>query len=67
MKRYTVTGDQPVLGDKMPGETFDAVLPEDQERFLVGINAIKVISTDVAADKRIHSPKSKKASPETEG
>lgn len=53
MKRYTVTGTQPVLGDKMPGETFDGVIPEGEEQFLLGIGAIKIISNDVASDKRI--------------
>jgi hypothetical protein len=41
MKRYTVTGSQPVL-DHQPGESFDADLPADQEEFLVGSGALAI-------------------------
>lgn len=57
MKRFKVIGSEPVLGDKQPGETFDAALPEDQESFLVRIGAIKVISSDIAADQRLSDKK----------
>jgi len=65
MKRYSVTGDQPVL-DTPPGATFDAELPEDQEGFLISIGAIKVVSNDPKHDKRIgrnkkQAPKSKES------
>lgn len=54
MKRYKVIGSQAVLGDHLPGETFDADLADDQEEFLIGVGAIKVVSTDVKSDKRIN-------------
>lgn len=60
MKRYQNTGTQPILDNRMPGETWDGVVPEGVEQFLLGIGALKIISTDVAADKRIHSKKSDK-------
>lgn len=40
-KRYTVTGTQPVL-DHKPGESFEAEIPAEQERFLVGIGALAI-------------------------
>lgn len=40
-KRYTVTGSQPVL-DHKPGESFEAEIPRDEERFLVSIGALTV-------------------------
>lgn len=40
-KRYTVTGSQPVL-DHKPGESFEAEIPRDEERFLVSIGALEV-------------------------
>ena len=36
-KRYTVVGSQPIL-DHQPGESFEADIPEDQEKFLVGMD-----------------------------
>lgn len=63
VKRYKVTGTQPVLDDKQPGETFDAVIPESEEAFLLQIGAIRVVSVDTAADKRIG--KDKRAVPQT--
>lgn len=53
MKRYKVVGEQPVLDNRMPGDTFDATLPEDQEAFLLQIGAIKVVSNDPKTDKRL--------------
>jgi hypothetical protein len=61
MKRYEVTGTQPVLGDKMPGEKFDANMDEGQERFLLSIGAIKVISQDVAHDQRFAQNKAEES------
>lgn len=40
-KRYRVTGTQPVL-DHRPGETFEAQIPAEQERFLLSIGALKI-------------------------
>lgn len=61
-QRYKVIGTQPVLGDKMPGESFDGPIDPGVESFLIGIGAIKVVSHDVEADKRINTPdQSKKA------
>lgn len=40
-KRYTVTGTQPVL-DHKPGESFEAEIPTEQERFLIGIGALVI-------------------------
>lgn len=57
-KRYKVTGTQAFEGHA-PGETFDGGLTEGQEQFGLSINAIKVVSTDVASDKRIQSGQDK--------
>lgn len=61
MKRYKVTGAQPVL-DKEPGETFDAALPEDQEQFLIQIGAIRIVSNEPGSDKRLAKNKSRASS-----
>jgi hypothetical protein len=53
MKRYKVVGVQPFEGHA-PGETFDGGLTEGQEEFGIGIGAIKIVSADVAHDKRIN-------------
>lgn len=41
-KRYSVTGTQPVL-DHHPGETFEAEIPTEQERFLLAIGALSIV------------------------
>jgi hypothetical protein len=68
-KRYSVTGDQPVL-DTLPGETFEAEIPADQEEFLISIGAIRVVSNDPKHDKRIgrnkkQAPKAKSKAKES--
>jgi hypothetical protein len=62
-KRYKVIGSQPVL-DHQPDTTFNADLPEDQERFLVQIGALRVVSNDPASDRRRHPRKNKKVTPQ---
>lgn len=57
MKRYKNVGTTPVLDRRMPGDTFDADLPDDLEAFLLRIGALKIISQDVKADDRISKPK----------
>lgn len=49
-KRYKVVGTQPIL-DHQPGEEFSAVLPKDQEKFLVDIGGIEVIKEKATAPK----------------
>jgi len=44
-KRYEVIGTQPVLDNRMPGEVFTAMIDEVQERFLIGIGALKVLDS----------------------
>lgn len=61
MKRYEVTGTQPVLDNRMPGEKFNADIDPGQEQFLLGIGAIKIISQDAESDKRL--AQNKKSSP----
>ena len=60
LKRYKVTGVQPVEGHA-PGESFDADLGDDKEKFLLGIGAVRVVSNDPTSDKRMASdaPKSR--------
>jgi hypothetical protein len=62
-KRYKVIGSQPVL-DHQPDTTFNADLPEDQERFLVQIGALRVVSNDPASDRRRRPRKNKKVTPQ---
>jgi hypothetical protein len=59
MKRYMHTGTQPILDNRQPGETWDGEMDEGQEKFLVGIGAVKIISDDVTADKRVSPEKAK--------
>lgn len=61
MERYQNVGTQPILDNRMPGEIWNGTIPEGQKQFLVGIGALKVISTDVGADDRL-KPSNKRAS-----
>jgi hypothetical protein len=45
-KRYKVTGTQPVLDNRMPGEMFTATIAEGQEQFLIGIGALKIVDSN---------------------
>jgi hypothetical protein len=48
-KRYKVIGSQPVLGH-LPGETFEANIPEDQEAFLKQIGGIRAVGGTPPSD-----------------
>jgi hypothetical protein len=70
MKRYKVTGEQPVLDDRKPGDVFEATLDPGVENFLLTIGAIKITSTDPEHDQRLatNQPKeTKKASGKKKG
>lgn len=46
-KRYKVVGTAPIL-EHQPGETFEAELFEEQEKFLVGIGGLEVVESKPA-------------------
>lgn len=50
-KRYKVTGTEPVLDGRLPGEVFEASLSEEQEAFLKSIGAIRVVGGKAPKDR----------------
>jgi hypothetical protein len=41
-KRFKVVGIQPIL-EHLPGESFEASLPKDQEEFLISIGGLEEV------------------------
>lgn len=64
-KRYEVTGTQPVLDNRMPGEKFNADIDPGQEQFLIGIGALRIISHDAEHDQRF--AENKQSTPKKKG
>jgi hypothetical protein len=48
-RRYKVIGSQPILGH-LPGESFEADIPEDQEAFLKQIGGIRAVGGPAPQD-----------------
>lgn len=59
VKRYKVTGEQPVLDDRQPGEVFEANVPEDQAQFLISIGALKLLDGNPRGRDKKTSPDKK--------
>lgn len=55
VKRYRVTGQQPVLGNE-PGKTFEADLPPEQEAPLLASGAVQ----EVVVSHRDEKPRKQK-------
>lgn len=54
--RYKVIGTQPIL-EHQPGETFEANVPRNLERFLIGIGGLEVLKDAPAKGKGDGPPK----------